>query len=443
MTTKNAQIRLPLDLGDGLTLRAGRAADTGELEEFDARIHGDSGPDLRVGVAVRNLMQGRLITCGPQDFTVVTNEQGKIISSLVLLSQTWSYAGIQFPAGQPEFVGTDPQYRNRGLIRKQFDVIHAWSRERGQIMQGITGIPYYYRLFDYEMTVDLDGWRGGYAANVPPLAENEQEPYVLRPAFGDDIPFIHECYTYGQRNLLLTNVRSEAEWRYEILEKEEEHVTYRMFFIITTPEGEQLGFFSIARHLDANMVLCHFIELKPGVSWLAVAPTVIRALWRAGQDIAARTGERCDLFTFVQPEGHPIYTAAAANLPRRRDPYAWYIRVPDLKGFLGLITPVLEQRLENSVCAGHTGELTLGFYSSGLRLRFERGKLLEIADWQHDTSHWPMAAFGRLSFLQVLTGYRSLAEVHQNAVDSYAGPTGQVLVNALFPRQPSHMVPVL
>lgn len=443
MSSQSSPVHLPLDLGNGLTLRTGRATDMDALQEFNARMHGDDSPDPHVGVAVRNLVQGRLPTCGPQDFTVVEDAGGKIISSMVLLSQTWSYAGIHFPAGQPEFVGTDPEYRNRGLVRKQFEVAHAWSRARGQVLQGITGIPYYYRLFDYEMTVDLDGWRGGYAANVPQLAENQAEPYLLRPASTADIGFIDGCYAYGQRNLLLTNLRNEAEWRYELEGKDEGSVTFRAFQIITSLDGEPLGFFDIGGYLDEKAVQCHFCELKPGVSWLAVAPTIIRALWRAGQEIAARAETKCDLFAFVLPECHPLFTAAETYLPRRHEPYAWYLRVPDLKGFLRLITPVLEQRLEHSVCAGHTGELTLGFYRSALSLRFERGKLAEINDWQQDTAHWPMVAFTGLSFLQVLSGYRSLAELEHAAADTWAGHTGRVLVNALFPRQPSHIVPVL
>ena len=42
-------------------------------------------------------------------------------------------------------------------MRKQFDVIHAVSAQRGELMQGITGIPWYYRQFGYEMALDLEG----------------------------------------------------------------------------------------------------------------------------------------------------------------------------------------------------------------------------------------------------------------------------------------------
>jgi hypothetical protein len=39
------------------------------------------------------------------------------------------------------------------VIKAQMDVLHAWSRERGHLMQAIAGIPYYYRRFGCEMAV--------------------------------------------------------------------------------------------------------------------------------------------------------------------------------------------------------------------------------------------------------------------------------------------------
>ena len=40
--------------------------------------------------------------------------------------------------GRPEAVGTRPEYRRRGLVRAQFEVIHAWSAERGELEAGRT-----------------------------------------------------------------------------------------------------------------------------------------------------------------------------------------------------------------------------------------------------------------------------------------------------------------
>ncbi len=59
-----------------------------------------------------------------------------------------SYEDIPFTLGRAVIVATEGAYRNRGLQRAIFGLIHARSAARGHLAQGITGIPYYivYRL---------------------------------------------------------------------------------------------------------------------------------------------------------------------------------------------------------------------------------------------------------------------------------------------------------
>ena len=119
------------------------------------------------------------------------------------ISQTWSYEGIKFGVGRPELVATLPEFRNRGLVRLQFEEVHKWNAERGEMVQAITGIPFYYRQFGYEMALDLDGRRLGYEAQVPKLKEGESEPYVIRAVREDDQPFIEQLYSQmTQRSLI-------------------------------------------------------------------------------------------------------------------------------------------------------------------------------------------------------------------------------------------------
>ena len=109
--------------------------------------------------------------------------------------------GLAVQAGLPELVGSDPKYRRRGLVRAQFDVIHAWSAERGHKAQVITGIPYYYRQFGYEMGLALDGGRVGYLPHIPKLDEDKAEPYHIRVANEEDIPFISALYAENAKLL--------------------------------------------------------------------------------------------------------------------------------------------------------------------------------------------------------------------------------------------------
>ncbi len=72
-----------------------------------------------------------------------------IVSATNLLAQVWDYEGIAFGVGRPEIVATEPDYRNRGLVRAIFELIHARSAAQGQLAQAITASPYYYRQFGY------------------------------------------------------------------------------------------------------------------------------------------------------------------------------------------------------------------------------------------------------------------------------------------------------
>ena len=169
--------QLPILLGDGLVLRRSCAQDAEALADFNARVHSDEGmdkPDERLGAWTYDLMAKPHPTFKASDFTLVEEEtSGRIVSAMNLIPQTWSFSGIPFKVGRPELVGTLPEFRNRGLVRRQFEVIHQWSEQNGDLVQAITGIPYYYRLFGYEMAMNLQGGRAGYPTHIPRLKEGE------------------------------------------------------------------------------------------------------------------------------------------------------------------------------------------------------------------------------------------------------------------------------
>ena len=437
---------LPRQLGDGLLLRRSTPADAPALGDFNARIHSDEGfdkPDDRLDAWTRDLLERPHPTFGVGDYTLVEDtNSGKIVSSLNLISQTWSYGGIPFGVGRPELVGTLPEYRNRGLVRAQFDEIHRWSAARGELLQAITGIPYYYRLFGYEMTVTLGGGRSGFSPHVPELAEGQAEEFIIRPAVEADLPFIGELYDRGCQRYPLACVWTPELWRYELDGKSEKNVNRYELHLIETTAGERVGFLAVSWFTWGDAFGLKRYELAPGFSWAQVTPAVMRFLRRAYDTHPwGAPGERkpFGMFHFGLGEDHPAYHVMPDHLPRYRAPYAWYIRIPDLPAFLRRVTPALEQRLANSGSAGHTGELRLTFYRDGLRLRFEQGRLVAVEAWKPEPQgHSGEAAFPGLTFLQLLLGYRSLAELKYAFPDCWTNSDAtHALLEGLFPRQPS------
>jgi hypothetical protein len=433
------------DLGNGLVMRRSTSEDAYALAEFNGKIHGENEVDTqRVAAWTHDLLARPHPTLDPDDFTIVEETAtGRIISSMGLIPQTWSYEGIEFKVGRPELVGTLPEFRNRGLVRAQFDEIHRWSAARGDMVQGITGIPYYYRLFGYEMAMDLAGRRVGYEPNVPKLKEGETEPYVIRAAVETDLPFIAQVYEYAIQRHAIACVRTPEIFKYEWNGQSEHNINRCLMSIIEDKAGEPLGYFQYRTILDNKGLTALWYELKPGVSWLDVTPSVIRYLWAKGQEYAQREGKTCTSFCLFLGAQHPAYEALGRNLPTSIDPYAWYLRVPDLPGFLNHIKPALEKRLEESIAIGHSREIKISFYREGLRLVIEKGRITTVESWKPSPEDGGMIAFPGLTFLQALFGYRSYDELHGSFADCWCDEEDvRALINILFPKKLSDLFPV-
>ncbi len=433
------------DLGNGLVMRRSTSEDAEALAEFNGRIHGENEADAqRVAAWTHDLLARPHPTLQPDDFTIVEETAtGRIISSMNLIPQTWTYERIEFGLGRPELVGTLPEYRNRGLVRAQFEVVHKWSAERGDMVQGITGIPYYYRLFGYEMALDLAGRRAGYQSNVPKLKDGEEEPYHIRPATEADLPFIAELYERAIQRHALACVRTPEIFQYELNGQSENNIDRYVTLVIESKSGELVGYFQHSHILRGTDLPAVWYELKLGISWLEVTPGVVRYLWNKGQEYTKQEGKPCTAFAFMLGAAHPVYEALGDNLPNHRQPYAWYLRVPDLPGFLNHIRPALEKRLAESIAAGHSREIKISFYRGGLRLVLEKGRLAIIEPWMPTPADGGAVAFPDLTFLQILFGYRSYDELHQSFPDCWCdNEEVRALINILFPKKVSDVFPI-
>ena len=434
--------QMPMDLGDNLKLRFATPADIDALVEFNARLHEAES----VGASVRDLMSDDHPTCKASDFTVVEDtETGKIVSSACLISQTWTYSSIPFKFGQPEFVATEPEYRRRGLVRKQFEVIHAMSAARGELMLGITGIPWYYRLFGYEMALDMEAAQVVDEMHIPSLKKGETETCRLRPRTDADNIFIQELYANAIASKVFACPRTPALWKYEFNGRAAGSDARHEWLIIEDMEGTQLGY---VQHLQwciegfcesgtpGTNLLVMRMELKSGIGYLHLNRSLLRALWEKAKATPATPETDNPKVTgvqFILGREHPVHKVFPKDAVRKEPPYAWYIRIPDLVAFLRHIRTALEKHLIGTVAEGYTGELKLNFYRSGIHLKFQHGKLTEIADWTPEDIEAGDAQFPELTFLQLLCGRCRTETLTSNFADCWANNTAAVLLDCLFP----------
>ena len=414
-------------------------------------------PDHHLADWTRDLLEGRHPSFTPADATVVTDTRtGQIVSCLHLVSQTWSYGGVAIAMGQPELIGTRTERRGHGLVRAQFEIVHRWSAEHRHQMLAISGIPWFYRQFGYEMAIE----RGGGPLRTPRRAAAAARA-AARLACARRRSGRHRV-PHGSRRLpppRARSCRSRVMPHSGATSSRASAATARPGARSAFSSGtvEPVGYVVHAIALfGANLAVMGF-EVIEGVSWREAWLASLHDLKQSGQAMAAASaGARFGAISFwFLAYDHPLYRVY--RFKERDDGYAWYARVPDVPGFLRTVTPVLERRLAASPCAGHSGALTLGFYRDGVRLTFERGALKTVEAWEpaitvqglefgraSSDPRRPLAMFPDLTFLQLLFGFRSLEALEAAFPDCVVRTQeARALLEALFPRSPSDVWPVI
>jgi hypothetical protein len=437
-------VALPLE--GGLVLRVATEADRDRLVAFNAQIHRPpdaTGPADYIGSAVRRFIDGQAPGVGAGDFLLVEDpSSAEVASSLCVLRQRWSYAGIPFAVDQVEFVGTAPAYRRRGLVRLQFELVHRRARQEGCPVEVVAGIDWYYRQFGYEYA--LQRTRGGRTLAALQGDDPDQAALRARPATVEDIAFLTAAYQAGMTRYAVSVERDPDQWLDDLDDGDPDHWFRQVLSVIEDPSGRPLGFFgylAFFHHPDDTdgQLRVGALELAPGASWATVGPPVLDCLRRHAATLGAARGLPNPSVHLRLGDDHPAYDLTPGQAPDPLQGYVWYVRVGDLPGFLTGIAPALEARLAASAVAGHSGTLALSFYRDGLKLRLDQGRLTSVERWPAPGQDPGDACFPDHTFLQLLFGYRSVPELEHAFPDcAVRDPSARTVLDVLFPRQPSY-----
>jgi hypothetical protein len=449
------------DLGNGLIRRWSTAADQPKIAACMGgvfRDRADEAPNRRAMDVARVLMQGDFPFMGPDDFAVVIDAnqpEQPVVAYTCLWRLRWNYAGIPFSVGQPEMVATNAEYRNRGLVRALFEMIHARSAAEGHLVQAITGIPYFYRQFGYEFVLDLDGNLTVPLTAAPLQPDDAAEAYTLRLATLDDVPQVMALYALPSSQSLVWHEAPAAFWRHFIASWDDPFVQQHgplgtilsmRLHMILDGSGNPVGYVALAAKRWDEKLEVGALQLAADVNWQAAMPSLLRAFCRHARQLPPieSNDKAFEAIKFNFGRSHPLYAVLGDGVAKRYEPpYAWYLRVADAPAFLRHIAPVLEARLARSLLTGYTGELKIDFYNGGLRLQFDQGTLAAVEPWRAPAyGDEADAGCPPLVFLQLLFGYRSLAELRAFFPDVWAKPEAALFIDALFPKRPSTVHPL-
>ncbi|KAF9425832.1 hypothetical protein BGZ94_007183 [Podila epigama] len=445
------ETRRTIELEDGLIMRWSTTADTANIakllgEAFRWLFVGDPQPKDSVPVenefvrsAARRLLGGKINVMSEYDYALVEDtrrDKGKnpIVACVSLHRLEGYYGSVDLTFGKPELIATDPEYRNRGLIRHLIlDMVHPESDARGDVIQFIPGILHFYRQFGYEYSLMLSaGAKIENADTLPVLAKDQKEPFTLRRAVQADIPLLVSLST-PERLQMHTTIGlyyNEAFWQYivhdAIADKQHRFDAERdTFIIVDSATGEDVGFTMMSHFFFGHRM--EALAVKEGVLYSELTMPVFRQLTvlakereaeltRAREEAlkekkdktdekgeaapAADAADAAEATTTPAPAPFPLSVGLYPQHPARillgskvtpppsPGGFRLYTRIASYSKFLLKVAPELERRLAATpAVAGLTALVRFDFFrkvegssGKGLELEFNKGKLVRASD---------------------------------------------------------------
>lgn len=331
------------EVGVGLGVRRATEADAEQIVALGVAAH---GADEEAGI--RHLLARPDV--GPSQFTVVVDAD-RVVSSLCLIPVTLEVSGVEVPAGQVEYVATAPGHRRRGLVRAQIGRVHGWSAARGDLVQCIAGLPYFYRRFGYEYAI---GWprrwqlRADAGLDVP-------TGWRARPATSADRDALIGLHTASRVGADIRLVRVDADWRFMLSRPDRLTVVER--------DGVVGGYFRSER--------------EHGRLWLYEVVCASLDAARALLAAACASAGAGNVDATDRP-GTPLSAVLADSAQPLDRPDADYARVADPVALLDRLRPALSARLAASAFAAEAGELVVSTYGGGFAVGYDGGAVTGV-----------------------------------------------------------------
>jgi predicted N-acetyltransferase YhbS len=326
---------------DGLTVRTATERDLSQI----CALLADRGDEADA----EDLM---LVVADPDEgleAVIVVVDGDRVVSTATLLQERVAISGVDVPTGQVEMVATDASYEGRGLVRRLMHEAHRRSADRGDLLQVMVGIPFFYRQFGYSYAMPIPlPWE---VRAVPPV----DPAVVVRAATPDDIGAMVALQADAQAVADVRMPHSPGCWRWLVQRSgSTQLVAERDGSLVATArqtppdDGVVLG--ELAGSADGLSAIVAAAAGLGGVAILERSTPVVDALLR---DIAEAPGT---------PE-------------RSREWF--YARIPELAPLLDHLRPVLLDRFRSAAIGGHH-EVLLSSWRTHVRFSIDDDSMSDV-----------------------------------------------------------------
>lgn len=270
----------------------------------------------------------------------VATDGDKVLSTAAVFPGQLRFGDVTMVAGAIEFVATSEEAEGQGLVRRILEEIHGTASSRGEMMQWIVGITYFYRRFGYEYAIPVDGMHLFAAGEAPPIPDG----WSVRAAAHEDIATLTKAQESFSRAADVSITATK--WVWDIYRRSPNYE-------VIVAEGPGGPAFGRIYSWDDDRYLTDIV---------AHSTNAAAALVNAASDDG-----HWDVSVLTRP-GARRYLEELAPWTPSHD--AYYLRVADPVALLEAIRPVLSRRLAAQPENALEGDGLISLYGSSIRFAY-------------------------------------------------------------------------
>jgi len=377
-----------------------------------------------------NIVEGMTANClmrfhprtSVENFLIVEDVSTKeIVSTSCIIPWEMKFDEVVLNCVQIELILTDPQYRNKGLVRLQMHKLYAMAEQQKYDLVFIWGIPYYYRQFGYSYCIDglvsysLPSWR------IDDGGTDEETGYALREARSDDLPTLVELYDRLAASLDICLTRDSKHWEYLLLSAK-----FHVYMVEKSSSNKAVGYLvRITNKKTVHILENSIVDSRAGLA-------VLRLLKKSYDEIRINWPKTTILAQLAESFGSALDKDTQ-----------WLFRIPDLPAILGKLAPVFNKRLQHSNYRIMSGDFILNLFREGYKMRIRKGTIDGVESVGFvDTL---MGAEGgdlnihQDAFLRLLLGQSDIDQLYEYWPDLFMKPESRSLTKVLFPQMNAYL----
>ncbi|MFV2014190.1 MAG: GNAT family N-acetyltransferase, partial [Candidatus Heimdallarchaeota archaeon] len=226
------------------------ASNTSEIRKiasFNVKIHGEPISDFIISLFTEDPFREESFWLYLED-----SRTGEILSSLALLTNYWSFGGINIKIAEMGFVGTLEEHRSKGLYRILNTFYEKLVSQEGLFVSILRGIPYFYSNYGYGFSLPTDT---GYCLNVKNFkAQESGGEHSIRKAVKSDFNMIGKLYNEIFDSMFISTTFNHESFHYRFNSKNNSDnfgTTY-----VVQKNQDMIGFFTLAEvhHTDNQAI---------------------------------------------------------------------------------------------------------------------------------------------------------------------------------------------